>query len=61
MMLGFCAGACACAGLTSPGMAASNNPAANAPSLGHVRCRAFILCLRLSNFSKGAGVIVLVS
>src|SRR5271166_5873903 len=42
-MLGFCAGACACAGLTSPGTAASKKPTVNAPSLGHVRCRTFIL------------------
>src|SRR5580704_17881499 len=41
----FC---CACAGLITEA-AASNDPAANAPSLGHVRCRTFILSLHLSN------------
>src|ERR1700730_4257151 len=46
-MLGFAAGAWACAGLRRAG-AASKNPAAIARNLTHLRCRAFICHLSVN-------------
>jgi hypothetical protein len=52
IMLGFAAGALACAGPRSAD-AASKNPATIAPSLSHLRCRCFI-CHLLVDECDGA-------